>query len=202
MAIVNIITSVKFAHTFDLAHVAKSFDGRSEVSRHFNAVTLYLPDRRFCQVFGNGKCIVNGGTFKEEAEETVVLFRRVFRSMGYRAVILSQNIVNIVAKYDCKRRLKLQNIADAFNFWYEPEIFPAVRIRLKAINVTVNIFHSGKCMILGAKTEKHVQKCANFLTQILGTDLSHFSEQELQNMRRFQTPHSMLLLRDFDVGMS
>ena len=77
------------------------------------------------------------------------------------------DIQNIVATYDLKRKLDLATIASHHRLEFEPELFPAVRYRIEDLKVTVNIFHTGKCTILGAKTVEIVSEAVDRIKDLI-----------------------------------
>ena len=86
---------------------------------------------------------------------------RTVSDIGISAEYTNYNIQNIVATYDFKRKFDLATIASHYWLEFEPELFPAVRYRIEDLKVTVNIFHTGKCTILGAKTAEIVSEAVD-----------------------------------------
>ena len=61
----------------------------------------------------------------------------------------------------------MPDIARRHKLEFEPELFPAVRYRIGELGVTVNIFHTGKCTILGAKSVEIVSKAVHKIRDLL-----------------------------------
>ena len=76
-------------------------------------------------------------------------------------------IQNIVACYCYGKPLKLAEIATRNKLEFEPELFPSVRYRDEDLKVTVNIFHTGKCVILGADTTEKVNIVIQDIKELL-----------------------------------
>ena len=76
-------------------------------------------------------------------------------------------IQNIVACYCYGKPLKLAEIATRNKLEFEPELFPAVRYRNNCLKVTVNIFHTGSCVILGAKSAETVSQIVDEIKKII-----------------------------------
>ena len=169
MEIVNIVLSVVFDCTFDLTHIVKKFEGEFDLPTHFNALNIRLGGASFCQIFPNGKCIMNGVKSLEESNQLLVAYQKTLRNIGYSANIVSSQVANIIATYNHGKRVPLFKIARKNSLWFEPEIFPAARVRMEDLKITVNIFHSGKCMILGAKSESVITECVVRLQKLLDT---------------------------------
>jgi transcription initiation factor TFIID TATA-box-binding protein len=167
MEIRNVVTSVNFECKFDLKHLLASFKGDIEASRAFNAVILRINGKSFCQAFPNGKCIVSGGKSVEESTSLAEAYQSIFLDLGYSATISRLAVVNIVATFDLGRPVNLHNLAKANNFYFEPELFPAVKVRVQPLHTTLHIFHTGKCTILGATSEDVVNSSVSFLTDLI-----------------------------------
>jgi TATA-box binding protein (TBP) (component of TFIID and TFIIIB) len=75
--------------------------------------------------------------------------------------------VNIVARYIHHRPIKLFQLAQANRLEFEQELFPAVRLRFEDLKITVNIFRTGKCMILGAKGVLNLRRAVVRLQHVL-----------------------------------
>ena len=85
---------------------------------------------------------------------------RTVSDVGISAEYTNYSIQNIVATYDLKRTRHMLE--------FEPELFPAVRYRIEDLKVTVNIFHTGKCTILGAKTVEIVSEAVDRIKDLNG----------------------------------
>ena len=72
-----------------------------------------------------------------------------------------------VAIYDHKCPLRLSDIARRYKLEFEPELFPAVRYRIGELGVTVDIFHTGKCTILGARSVEIMSKATYKIKDLL-----------------------------------
>ena len=167
MEIVNIVQSVVFDCVFDLTHIANKFEGKLDLPSHFNALSIRLREKSFCQIFPNGNCIINGARSFDDSNEMVLAYQRALQNLGYSANIVSRQVVNIIATYNHGKRIPLFKIAQKNRLWFEPEIFPAARVRMYDLKITVNIFHTGKCMILGAKSVSAISECVVRLQKIL-----------------------------------
>jgi transcription initiation factor TFIID TATA-box-binding protein len=170
MEIVNIVQSVVFDCTFDLTDIVKKFNGKIDLPSNFNAVNIRLKEKSFCQVFPNGKCIINGTKSVPESVEMITAYQRTLKDLGYSANILKCQVVNIIATYNYGQRISLFEIAEKHKLEFEPEFFPAARARMEDLRVTVNIFHTGKCVILGAKSEEILKECVLRLQKILESE--------------------------------
>jgi transcription initiation factor TFIID TATA-box-binding protein len=167
MEIVNIVQAVSFDCTFDLTDIVRKFDGKVDLPNNFNVVNIRLREKSFCQIFPNGKCIINGAKAFQEASELVSAYQCALQNMGYSVNILTCQVVNIIATYDHGKRVPLFKIAQKHKLLFEPEIFPAARVRMDDLKLTVNIFHTGKCVLLGAKAESVLTECVIRLQKLL-----------------------------------
>ena len=107
------------------------------------------------------------GTTEGQAKRIFLRHLRTVSDIGISAEYTNCSIQNIVATYDLKRKLDLATIASHHRLEFEPELFPAVRYRIEDLKVTVNIFHTGKCTILGAKTVEIVSQVVDRIRDLI-----------------------------------
>ena len=153
MEIRRVITRLKYDCIFDLNFIETNAPCVVYRTRNFNAVTLCADPSSYCQIFANGKCILNGGRSEKDVDILVGLYSFMLQLLNYNAVVIEQNIVNIVATYKHLKPVHLYFLCNRRNVVWEPELFPAAKYRIHDLGVTVNIFASGKCVLLGAKNE-------------------------------------------------
>ena len=167
MEIVNIVASVKFPFTFDLNKIEEAYTHISSRPLNFPAVNLKLHFSDLCQIFANGNIIVLG---EKTIEGTYALFNsylQLLQHLGYPCIRRNLKIQNIIARYDHREKINLHTLARQTKFEYEPDLFPAVRFRLKDLKITVNIFRTGKCMVLGAKSIEDINIAEERLKNLL-----------------------------------
>ena len=119
------------------------------------------------QTFHSGKVISVGGTTEGRAKRHFLRYVRPITDLGISAAYEGYQIRNIIATYDHKGPLSLPDIAKRYKLEFEPELFPAVRYRIGELGVTVNIFHTGNCTILGAKSVEIVSKATYKVRDLL-----------------------------------
>ncbi len=104
-------------------------------------------------------------------EKTTELFKsyaNLFFNLGYTCTGFEDlRVVNIVARYTHHSEINLFNLATWTNLEYDPDIFPAVRFRLDDLKITINIFRTGKCVILGAKNLVNLNTAETKLKNLL-----------------------------------
>ena len=127
----------------------------------FGSINIRLEKGLLFQLFPSGRVISVGGITEGQAKRIFLRHLRTVLDIGISAEYTNYSIQNIVATCDVKRKLDLATIASHHRLEFEPELFPAVRYRIEDLRVTVNIFHTGKCTILGAKTVEIVSEAAD-----------------------------------------
>ena len=138
-------------------------------NRAFGSINVKLGKKTLFQIFQNGRVIIIGGVTEAETKENFARYLSILFDLGISNDCDSYRIQNIVATYDYKRRLDLFYIAKKNRLQFEPELFPAVRYRIHDLKITVNIFHTGKCTILGAKTVVAVSQAVERIKKLLRT---------------------------------
>ena len=156
MEIQRIITRLRYNCAFDLNHIRTTAFCVTKTTSNFNAITLVAEPQSYCQIFSNGKCVLNGGKSESEVENLIEFYTYVLQLLDYKAVVTERSIVNIVATYTNHEPVRLHNLSRHQELVWEPELFPAVKYRIHDLGVTINIFASGKCVLLGAKSENIV----------------------------------------------
>ena len=133
----------------------------------FVSLNVKLSPSTLCQLFSNGKLIVIGGKTEEEARQVFDMYMARFADLGHPIEYKDYHIQNIVACYKHTERISLDRLARKYSLEYFPELFPAVRYRDDYPKVTVNIFHTGSCVILGAKTVSIVHETVTILKDLI-----------------------------------
>ena len=133
----------------------------------FGSLNVKLKPSTLCQQFPNGKIIVIGGETENETKEVFDSYMEAFADLGHPIEYKDYHIQNIVACYKHPQRARLDHLAEKNRLEFEPELFPAVRYRDEKRKVTVNIFHTGNCVILGAKSVRIVNEIVEVLKNLL-----------------------------------
>lgn len=110
-------------------------------------------------VFSTGKMICSGTKSLEQAKQAVKAALVNFRAIGMEiSDRLNTEVVNIVASSDLGSPIELNNVIfNLDNCEYEPEQFPGVVHRIDTPKTVFLIFSSGKIVITGAKSVKHLE---------------------------------------------
>ena len=173
MEMSNIVSSVTYSGKLDLLHILKTHGHIARRLKGFPAIVLKFDTSDLCHVFSNGKIIVLGATSIKQAHDLFDRYVKLLQDIGYTEEYKDFKIVNIVARYVHPRAVCLVNLAQLYKLEFEPELFPAVRLRLEDLKITINIFRSGKCMILGARGLLNLQKAVAKLQHVLENAESH-----------------------------
>ena len=113
------------------------------------------------------RIIVIGGKTEEEARQVFNMYMAQFADLGHPIEYKDYHIQNIVACYKHTERINLDRLARKYSLEYFPELFPAVRYRDDYHKVTVNVFHTGSCVIHGAKTVSIVHETVSILKDLI-----------------------------------
>ena len=167
MEIHRIITRLQYDCVFDLNFIQQNAPCVVKRTRCFNALTVTADASSYCQIFPNGKCIFNGGKCESDVTILISLYSHLLQLLNYSAIVTEQSIVNIVATYKHQQSVHLYFLCNHQDIQWEPELFPAAKYRINDLGVTVNIFASGKCVLLGAKSELLLSAALSKLQTIL-----------------------------------
>jgi len=165
MSINNIVVSATATEGIDIDFLELFLKCKRNSS--FGSLNVKLSPSTLCQLFSNGKLIVIGGKTEEEARQVFDMYMAQFADLGHPIEYKDYHIQNIVACYKHTERINLDRLARKYSLEYFPELFPAVRYRDDYRKVTVNIFHTGSCVILGAKTVSIVHETVSILKDLI-----------------------------------
>jgi len=122
-------------------------------------------------IFSSGKMISVGTTSEEKAiselEQTEELL--VDREMiGAKPRRLQTKIRNIVVTADFRRNIDLEELSKRHKMIYEPEQFPGGILRVEEpYKATVLVFASGKAVITGLKSSRHIKPSVDRVAKII-----------------------------------
>jgi len=120
-------------------------------------------------VFRNGKMVYIGAKSEKEALYAV---RKVVKELRDAGIIVRSirdfTVHNIVAAVDLGAPVDIEEAAYKLeSVMYEPEQFPGLIYRMEEPKTTFLIFHSGKLVCVGAKTEEDLHRAVKKLQRIL-----------------------------------
>ena len=167
MSVKNIVVSATATSSIDIQKIEDSLPLFSERNHSFGSLNIKFDALSLCQLFRNGKIIVIGGTTESGAKAIFDSYMKDLADLGYPINYTNYKIQNIVACYKHPVPVSLENIAKTFGLEYNPELFPAVRYRDNDRKVTANIFHTGSCVILGARDIDTIGATVEKLKEIL-----------------------------------
>ncbi|MDG6950029.1 MAG: hypothetical protein JRM77_09350 [Nitrososphaerota archaeon] len=72
--------------------------------------------------------------------------------------MLESEVVNVVVTADLEQEIDLQGVGQLTYGQYYPDVYPAAYIKLPGMSGKVTVFHSGKLISVGAKSESQATK--------------------------------------------
>ena len=155
MEIQNIIATADFGCEFNLPDIKSKRPDTNYNPTMFSALTLRIKKpKATAQVFRTGKIVCLGTKSEEELCLACTEFARILKELGYTTSFKGYAIKNLVASCSMGFRIHLTAFQEKHGGLYEPELFPALHVKLK--NVTLLIFQSGKIIATGAKTKHDI----------------------------------------------
>jgi len=117
-------------------------------------------------VFRSGKLVVTGTRSKEEAKHAARKFGRVIMKVGYSEARFREfRVENLVSTFTVPFPIHLERmykeIPPNMQSQYEPEVFPG--LIFKVPTGTLLIFVSGRCVMIGMKTQEDIDKAYLFI---------------------------------------
>jgi TATA-box binding protein (TBP) (component of TFIID and TFIIIB) len=137
MEVTNVVSSITYDGKFILEHVLSCYGSIAKKLHGFPAIVLKLGISNLCHVFPNGKVIVLGATSIKQCHEYCDRYTKLLQDIGYDKAFGDIRVVNIVARYTHRNHVGLFSLAESNRLEYEPELFPAVRLRYADLGITI-----------------------------------------------------------------
>jgi transcription initiation factor TFIID TATA-box-binding protein len=121
-------------------------------------------------LFSTGRAVLTGLKGAAPAKLAARKLARMLGKLGYKVSVREFTIQNVVGTFSCQYTINmtvLQMILGASSTIYEPELFPGMSYKMRALKCTALIFSSGKVVLTGAKSEAHIWECYYELARIL-----------------------------------
>ncbi len=173
MSIKNIVVSAELESAIDLTYLEQSVVDRPaperKVSRNraFGSPNIRNEPATLLQIFKNGRVISVGGKTEGQAKRLFTRHMLLLSSFGIKTKYKNYRINNIVASFSYGKPIRLDRLASKHGLEFEPELFPAARFRDDSLKITANIFHTGNCVILGAKTTEDISIVTEKIIQLI-----------------------------------
>ena len=121
---------------------------------------LAVPLKWTLLLFNSGKFRVMGKDF--ELDKILPLMKFILKCRIQDFPILQSETFVFVLSVPVDLHLAYQKLENRTLFVYEPELFPSLQI-LKWRPICVNVFHTGRCVILGRNARASLFDIINFL---------------------------------------
>ena len=160
----NIVASVNLADRLDLDKINREAPENVEYEpEQFPGLVFRISEPKTATLlFRSGKANCTGAKSVDDVHLAVSKLIDRLSSMG---ITVNKNpkvtIQNIVATYDLKTGLNLNEVASSLgyeNVEYEPEQFPGLVYRLESPRLVVLLFGSGKIVCTGAKDVESIKE--------------------------------------------
>lgn len=158
------VFTLQGSEPYNLATLAPQLQNTEYKPSRMNTLVLRVPGAgATAQIFSSGRCVLTGSKTMGMARTAADIVAGKLRALDGLALITVVDFAvrNIVSVWSFGFQIRLEGVAE--ECWerasYEPELFPACRLRLSVgadagmkAKVTANIFANGKCTFLGAKS--------------------------------------------------
>ena len=195
----NVVITTHTTVPLDLEYIASNATNTNYDPKRFAAVIMRLSEPYSTALFFNtGKVVCTGAKSVALAHSALDAFLAILTSIGIYHEAAPYSIENIVcasalvpaeAGSSGTWVLRLDQLSATRHVEYEPELFPGLsrRVTLSDGNISmVIVFASGKMILTGNRTMKHVEELYRFVAQWL----PNYAERALPSStpRRSVTP--------------
>jgi len=158
----NVVATANLMVDLDLKRIALTARNAEYNPRRFSAVVMRIREpKSTALVFKSGKLVVTGTKTADEARQAARKFGRVIMKVGYPdAKFKDFKVENLVCTFTVPFPIHLEQFYKDVKGTvasYEPEVFPGL-IYKTPHQGTLLIFVSGKCVMIGMKTQEAIDK--------------------------------------------
>lgn len=162
----NIVCTAKLSNEINLL---KIFETTSSINifydpKHFNAMIIKIKyPKATGLLFHTGKIVCIGAKSIADTMNFLSLISNLLIKSGYHSTICDLKICNVVGSGSLNSNLDLISLAKTYKKYveYEPELFPGARLCFPGIKGTAILFHTGKIIVTGLKSESDMRKFYN-----------------------------------------
>ncbi len=168
--IVNIVVSASLGHDIPLEKMAATLSNTEYNPEQFPGLVLRIKEpKTSALIFSSGKIVCTGARSMEKVKESI---QKIMKSLEKINIKIAQEpevtIQNMVASGAVGFDLNLNKLAIKLeNTEYEPEQFPGLVYKLKAVRATFLLFSNGKVVCTGTKSEEEVHRALDMLIENL-----------------------------------
>jgi len=164
----NVVATANLGVQLDLKKIALTARNAEYNPRRFAAVIMRIRDpKSTALVFRSGKLVVTGTKSEEEARHAARKFGRVIMKVGFpEARFREFKVENLVSTFTVPFPIHLERmykeIPPNVQSQYEPEVFPGLIYKVPDTG-TLLIFVSGRCVMIGMKTQEDIDRAYLFI---------------------------------------
>jgi len=163
----NVVATASLGCELDLKQIAMTARNAEYNPRRFAAVIMRIREpKSTALVFKSGKLVVTGTKSQDEAKHAARKFGRVIMKVGYSSARFKDfRVENLVSTFSVPFPIHLErlyrSLPNTMHSQYEPEVFPGLICRVPG--GTLLIFVSGRCVMIGMKTEEDIFKAYKYI---------------------------------------
>ena len=156
----NVVATCNLCCPLDLTEIVRQVPNAEYRPTRFNAIIVRRrTPKATALIFGSGKLVILGAVSESDARLAALKNARIIQKQGYRVRFREfriQNIVGSAAIGAETEGIHLDNLARDYRelVSYELEQFPRLQYQMSNPEVTLLIFHTGKIVVMKAKTQQ------------------------------------------------
>jgi transcription initiation factor TFIID TATA-box-binding protein len=157
----NVVITADMKCDLDLPYIGNHCTGCEFDAKKFHAAKFrLLVPRTTTLIFKNGKIVCLGAKSIEQALIAANKVKQAIRDVGFDTKMEDFKVRNMVGSATLGFEVLLPELHKALGYRsiYETVQFPGISYRLEEPKITVLIFHSGKMIFTGAKSESDIHR--------------------------------------------
>ncbi|XP_020296860.1 TATA-box-binding protein [Pseudomyrmex gracilis] len=160
----NVVSTVNLQTELKLMYInVRTRNSEYNPARFTGLIMRIQNPRATALIFRSGKVVCTGARSEDDSLLAAKKFARIIYKLGFPVKFSNFKIQNIVATYDLKFPIKLENLNHMHGQFtsYEPELYPGLTYRMVKPRVVLLIFVNGKIVLTGAKNRTELQDALN-----------------------------------------
>ena len=166
----NLVASLNFHVEFKLPEVARILGADYDPGTFPGAIYRKRDGYTFL-LFRNGKSVLAGVKSFDQLTAAIDKFKiEVKEKLDIEIKDVDVEIQNLVLSLDLHVEINLEHfVHEVYDSYYSPELFPGLTFKIYDPPATFLVFSSGRCVLVGLKRLKDVDRAIGKLCDVLNT---------------------------------
>jgi transcription initiation factor TFIID TATA-box-binding protein len=164
----NLVASLNFYVEFKLPEISRILGADYDPTNFPGAIYRKREGYTFL-LFRNGKSVLAGVKSFDQMNKAIDNFKKEAKEkLGIKITKVDKEIQNLVLSLDTHVEINLEHfVHQIYDSYYSPELFPGLTFKIYDPPATFLVFSSGKCVLVGLKRMKDIDRAITKLCETL-----------------------------------